>query len=102
LLSVQRATPQPVSSTIGVEKVLNELPQFVPALSQFTTTDVQQTANNTIGGSYISLRGLGPNRNLVLIASDPDVWHLKGLAKIDAWYREDEPRGITLPLYDLE
>src|SRR5262245_31492448 len=55
------------TSTVGVEKVLNELPQFVPALSQFTTTDVQQTANNTIGARTLSLRGLGANRNLVLI-----------------------------------
>src|SRR5688572_997445 len=55
------------TSTVGVEKVLNELPQFVPALSQFTTTDVQQTANNTIGARTLSLRGLGANRNLVLV-----------------------------------
>jgi iron complex outermembrane recepter protein len=55
------------TSTIGVETILNQLPQFVPAITQFTTTDVQQTANNTIGGSFVSLRGLGPNRNLVLI-----------------------------------
>ena len=55
------------TSTIGVETVLNQLPQFVPAITQFTTTDVQQTANNTIGGSFVSLRGLGPNRNLILI-----------------------------------
>ena len=55
------------TSTIGVETVLNELPQFVPALTQFTTTDVQQTANNTIGARTLSLRGLGANRNLVLI-----------------------------------
>lgn len=55
------------TSTIGVETVLNQLPQFVPAITQFTTTDVQQTANNTIGASTVSLRGLGPNRNLVLI-----------------------------------
>jgi iron complex outermembrane receptor protein len=55
------------TATVGVETVLNQLPQFVPAITQFTTTDVQQTANNTIGGSFVSLRGLGPNRNLVLI-----------------------------------
>ena len=55
------------TSTIGVETILNQLPQFIPAITQFTTTDVQQTANNTIGGSFVSLRGLGPNRNLVLI-----------------------------------
>jgi outer membrane receptor for ferrienterochelin and colicin len=55
------------TSTVGVETVLNQLPQFVPAITQFSTTDVQQTANNSVGGSFVSLRGLGPNRNLVLI-----------------------------------
>jgi len=55
------------TGTVGVETILNQLPQFVPAITQFTTTDVQQTANNSIGGSFVSLRGLGPNRNLVLI-----------------------------------
>jgi len=55
------------TGTIGVETIMNQLPQFVPAVTQFTTSDVQQTANNTIGGSFVSLRGLGPNRNLVLI-----------------------------------
>ncbi len=55
------------TTSIGVETVLNQLPQFVPAVTQFTTTDVQQTATNTVGASTVSLRGLGPNRNLVLI-----------------------------------
>ena len=55
------------TSAIGVETVLNRLPQFVPAVTQFTTGDVQQTATNTVGASTVSLRGLGPNRNLVLI-----------------------------------
>ena len=55
------------TSSISVATVLNQLPQMVPAINQFTTTDVQATANNTIGGNFISLRGLGPNRNLVLI-----------------------------------
>ncbi|MDX1562802.1 MAG: TonB-dependent receptor plug domain-containing protein, partial [Gammaproteobacteria bacterium] len=55
------------TTSIGVETVLNRLPQFVPAVTQFTTTDVQQTATNTVGASTVSLRGLGPNRNLVLI-----------------------------------
>jgi outer membrane receptor protein involved in Fe transport len=54
-------------SAIGVETVLNRLPQFVPAITQFTTGAVQQTATNTVGASTVSLRGLGPNRNLVLI-----------------------------------
>jgi outer membrane receptor protein involved in Fe transport len=55
------------TSAVGVETVLNRLPQFVPAVTQFTTTDVQQTATNTIGAATVSLRGLGANRNLVLI-----------------------------------
>src|SRR5690606_28269673 len=55
------------TSAVGVETVLNRLPQFVPAVTQFSTTDVQQTATNTVGASTVSLRGLGPNRNLVLI-----------------------------------
>ena len=55
------------TTSIGVETVLNRLPQFVPAVTQFTTTDVAQTATNTVGVSTVSLRGLGPNRNLVLI-----------------------------------
>jgi iron complex outermembrane recepter protein len=55
------------TGTVGVETILNQLPQFVPAITQFSTTDVQQTANNSIGGSFVSLRGLGANRNLVLI-----------------------------------
>ncbi len=55
------------TSTIGIETVLNQLPQFVPGVTQFTTTDVQNTATNTVGASTISLRGLGANRNVVLI-----------------------------------
>src|SRR5690606_38812124 len=54
------------TGTIGVETVLNQLPQFVPAVTQFTTTDVQNTATSTVGASVVSLRGLGANRNLVL------------------------------------
>jgi iron complex outermembrane recepter protein len=55
------------TASIGVESILNRLPQFTPAVTQFTTADVQQTATNTVGVSTVSLRGLGPNRNLVLI-----------------------------------
>lgn len=55
------------TGTIGVETVLNQLPQFVPAVTQFFTSDVQNTVTNTVGASTVSLRGLGPNRNLVLI-----------------------------------
>jgi iron complex outermembrane recepter protein len=55
------------TSTVGIETILNQMPQFVPAVTQFTTTDVQNTAMNTVGASTVSLRGLGANRNLVLI-----------------------------------
>lgn len=54
-------------STVAIETVLNQLPQFVPALTQFSTMDVQNSATNTPGASTLNLRGLGPNRNLVLI-----------------------------------
>src|SRR6516162_8527063 len=66
ITTIDQSTFQ-ATGTVGVETVLNQLPQFVPAITQFTTTDVQQTANNSIGGAFVSLRGLGPNRNLVLI-----------------------------------
>jgi outer membrane receptor protein involved in Fe transport len=56
------------SSTGAVEANLNKLPQFTPAVqSQFTAGDVQNTVVNTPGSANVSLRGLGPNRNLVLI-----------------------------------
>ncbi len=53
--------------SVGLEKAINQLPQFVPAVSQFVTTDVQSTATNSPGASTLSLRGLGSNRNLVLL-----------------------------------
>jgi iron complex outermembrane recepter protein len=53
--------------SIGIETVMNQLPQFVPAVTPFVTTDVQASATNTPGASTLSLRGLGANRNLILI-----------------------------------
>ncbi|MDT8397264.1 MAG: TonB-dependent receptor [Pseudomonadales bacterium] len=55
------------TSLLGVESVLNRLPQFNPAVTQFDTGDVQATAVNTPGASTLSLRGLGSNRNLILL-----------------------------------
>jgi iron complex outermembrane receptor protein len=55
------------SGTVALETSLNKLPQFVPAVTQFNTTDVQNTAVNTAGASTINLRGLGANRTLVLL-----------------------------------
>jgi iron complex outermembrane receptor protein len=54
------------SSTVAIETMLNQLPQFVPAITQFDTGNVQPSATNTTGANTISLRGLGANRNLVL------------------------------------
>jgi outer membrane receptor protein involved in Fe transport len=55
------------SSTLAVESVLNQLPQFVPANTQFNTADVFPSATSTPGISTVSLRGLGANRTLVLV-----------------------------------
>ena len=56
------------SSTIAVEAVLNQLPQYVPTnQTQFATSDVFPSATSTPGVSTISLRGLGANRTLVLV-----------------------------------
>ena len=54
------------SSTVSVESVLNQLPQFVPDDTQFTSS-IQNSATNTPGAATLNLRGLGANRNLVLI-----------------------------------
>jgi len=55
------------TSTVGVESTLNKMPQFIPSETQFVTGDVQASAFDTPGISAVNLRGLGDNRNLVLI-----------------------------------
>jgi iron complex outermembrane receptor protein len=55
------------SSTLGMETVLNQLPQFVPANTQFVAADIQPGPMNTPGISTLNMRGLGSNRTLVLI-----------------------------------
>jgi iron complex outermembrane recepter protein len=55
------------SSTISIESTLNSLPQFKPAGTQFVAGDVQASAFNNPGISSVNLRGLGANRNLVLV-----------------------------------
>ncbi|MFB0611493.1 TonB-dependent receptor domain-containing protein [Aurantiacibacter poecillastricola] len=55
------------SSTAAIESNLNKLPQFVPAQTPTAGGDIQPTATNTPGAATISLRGIGTNRNLVLI-----------------------------------
>lgn len=54
------------SSTGSVESVLNQLPQFVPSSTQFSSS-IQNSATSTPGAATLNLRGLGTNRNLILI-----------------------------------
>ena len=55
------------SSSTSIESVLNDLPQFVPAGTQFSAFDIQPGATNSSGAATLNLRGMGTNRNLVLI-----------------------------------
>jgi iron complex outermembrane recepter protein len=55
------------TGSISIESVLNELPQFVPAGTQFSAFDIQPGATNSPGAGTLNLRGIGTNRNLVLI-----------------------------------
>ena len=53
---------------LNFESYLNQLPEYNPAASPTTTqADVQITPVNSVGIASISLRGLGPNRSLVLM-----------------------------------
>jgi iron complex outermembrane receptor protein len=54
---------------VQIQNVLNRLPQFTPAqnLLGANAGDVQNTPTHSIGITTASLRGLGSNRNLVLI-----------------------------------
>ncbi|MEY4762325.1 MAG: hypothetical protein RLZZ200_2181, partial [Pseudomonadota bacterium] len=54
------------SATTSVESVLNKLPQFNPAGSQFVS-GAQSSPTVTPGAATVDLRGLGINRTLVLI-----------------------------------
>lgn len=55
------------SSTSSVEVNLNRLPQFVPEKTPVQGGDIQATPTNTPGSATVSLRGIGSNRNVVLI-----------------------------------
>jgi len=55
------------SSTSAIETSLNKLPAFTPVQTPALGGDVQPTATSTPGAATISLRGLGTNRNLVLV-----------------------------------
>ncbi len=73
------------TSNVAIEANLNKLPQFSPAQNMTgvaNSGDVQPTALNSIGISTLSLRGLGPNRNLVL-ADGRRLMPSNGLLVID-------------------
>jgi len=55
------------SSTSAVEQNLNKLPQFTPEKTPTQGGDIQASPTNTPGSATVSLRGIGSNRNLVLI-----------------------------------
>ncbi len=52
---------------ISVETALNQLPQFIPALTEHDSRPLAASANTTPGASTVSLRGLGSQRTLTLI-----------------------------------
>src|SRR5688572_19956591 len=54
------------SSTLSIESVLNQMPQFVPDNTQFDSVGVASGAV-TPGIASVNLRGIGPNRTLVLV-----------------------------------
>jgi iron complex outermembrane recepter protein len=54
------------SSTISIESVLNQMPQFVPEGTQFDS-GIQTGATLSLGIASLNLRGIGPNRTLVLV-----------------------------------
>src|SRR5215475_14501798 len=58
-------------ASVTIEDTLNKMPQFVPAATGYTQVQdgelINTGATTTAGAATLSLRGLGPNRNLVLI-----------------------------------
>lgn len=55
------------TATVSIESVLNQFPQFVPTGTQFVTGNIEPSAFENPGISNVNLRGLGSNRNLVLV-----------------------------------
>jgi outer membrane receptor protein involved in Fe transport len=54
------------SSTISIESVLNQMPQFVPDGTQFDQ-GIQAGPTASLGIGSVNLRGIGANRTLVLV-----------------------------------
>jgi outer membrane cobalamin receptor len=65
-LSAQNLVQQ---ADLEIQNTLNKLPQFNPDQNMIggNTLDTQNNPTHTVGISTLSLRGLGPNRNLVLV-----------------------------------
>jgi outer membrane receptor protein involved in Fe transport len=56
------------SSTLSVETILNQMPQFTPAQSQFSAQgEIQTSPTASLGIGTVNLRGVSTNRTLVLI-----------------------------------
>jgi len=56
------------SSTLSVESILNQMPQFNPAQGQFSAQgEIQTSPTGALGIGSVNLRGIGTNRTLVLI-----------------------------------
>ena len=72
LVTVDSSTLEQKSG-LNIESYLNQLPEFNPAAAPTVkggsggNTDVQISAVNSVGIASVSLRGFGPNRNLVLM-----------------------------------
>src|SRR5690554_3593167 len=56
------------SSTISIESVLNQMPQFTPAQTQFSAIgQIQTSPTLSLGVGTVNLRGVSTNRTLVLL-----------------------------------
>jgi outer membrane receptor protein involved in Fe transport len=55
------------NSSIGVEAVLNQYPQFNPGATQFNASQVTPNSAATPGVSTLNMRGLGDGRGLILV-----------------------------------
>src|SRR5690606_17215974 len=54
------------SATLSLESVLNQMPQFTPAGTQFVSGG-QGSPTTSLGIASVNLRGIGTNRTLVLV-----------------------------------
>jgi iron complex outermembrane receptor protein len=60
------ATRLEQTSTLSIESVLNQMPQFTPAGTQFVSGG-QSSPTTSLGIASVNLRGIGQNRTLVLV-----------------------------------